>query len=195
MGPPTNHSVHLRYSRFGDRLDTADSRCARRKFRSRDKELVTLGLSRSTGHASTRKGIPVWVGSRVTIRECLQEGKDLVLFLVREAEITACHVDVVRYLRHRPAVQFFCRSCRAVPGGDVEFKLVARVVEVDELLQAFDITVVKELFLEVRPGCFGSGALWWCHSHIARRRHLHLAVGSWGKLYPGRVRVGSGTGT
>src|SRR5215469_12495652 len=190
-----NHSVHLRYSRFGDRLDATDSRCARRKFRSRNKELITLGLSRSTGHASTRKGISVWVRSRVTVRECLQESNDLVLFLVRQTEITACHVDVVRDLRHRPAVHFFCCSCRAVPGGDIELKLVACVVEVDKLLQAFDVTVMKELLLEVGPRRLGSGALRRCHRHIARRRHLHLAVGSWGKFCPGRVRVGGGTGT
>src|SRR5215468_9560619 len=104
---PLIHSIHLRDSRTRDRVGAADSRCARRKFGSWDKELVTLGLCRTTAHASARKGIPVWVRSRVTVRECFEEGNNLVLFLVRQAEIPGCHVDVVGDLGHRPAIYFF----------------------------------------------------------------------------------------
>ena len=62
-----------------------------------------------------------------------------------------------------------------VPGGQCpevtsNAKDVARIVEVDELLQALDVAVVKELLLEVRPGRLGGGTLWRCHGHIARRR-------------------------
>src|SRR5260370_4231260 len=195
MNSEPNYSVHLRYGRFGDRLDAADSRCAGRKLRSRDKEVIALRLSRTAGHAGTRKGVPVWVRCRVTVRECLQEGNDLVLFLVRHAEIPGRHVDVVRDLGHGPAVYFFGRSCRAVPGSDVVLIFVARVVEVDELLQALDVAVMKELLLEVRPRCLGRRTLRWRHSRIARRRHLHLAIGTRSKLCPGRVWVGSGTRT
>jgi DNA-binding transcriptional LysR family regulator len=38
-----------------------------------------------------------------------------------------------------------------VPGSDVVLVFVARVVEVDELLQALEVAVMKELLLEVRP--------------------------------------------
>src|SRR3979490_205046 len=56
-----------------------------------------------------------------------------------------------------------------------------------ELLEAFDVAVMKELFLEVRfpRAGFGGGTLWRCHRHIASRGHLELAVNHWGKLSPG----------
>src|ERR1700682_3414529 len=76
----------LRNRRTRDRRDAADSRFAGRKLRSRDKELITLSRSRTTGHASTRKGIAVGIRSRETVRECLQECHDVVLFLIRQAE-------------------------------------------------------------------------------------------------------------
>jgi hypothetical protein len=82
-----------------------------------------------------------------------------------------------------------------MPGGDVERIYVARVVEVDELLQALDVAVVKELLLKVKPGRLGGGTLWRCHSDIARRRHLHFAVVKRCKLSPTRVRAGPGTET
>src|SRR6266849_9471483 len=187
----------LRNRRIGDWWDVADRRCAGRKVRGQDKGLITLSLSRATGLATTRKGIPVGVRSRETIRECLQKCHDLVLLLIRQSEIACRHVDVVRHLGHRPAVYFFGRSCRAMSGSDIEFigAHVARVVEVDELLQALDVAVVKEFLLEVRPRRLGARTLWRCHRHIARRRRLHLAVGSWCKLSPSYIRVGPGTET
>ena len=54
---------------------------------------------------------------------------------------------------------------------------------------------MKELLLEIRPGRLGGGTLWRCHSHIARRRDLELAVDTWCKSSPARVRVGSGAET
>src|SRR6266481_3030035 len=73
----------LRNRRIGDRRDVADRRCTGRKVWGQDKGLITLSLSRATGLASTSKGIPVGVGSRETIRECLQKYHDLVLLLIR----------------------------------------------------------------------------------------------------------------
>jgi len=71
-------------------------------------------------------------------------------------------------------------------GSDIIGIYVARVIEVDELFQALDVAVVKELFLEIadilavhdRAWSLGRGTLWRCHRHIARRRHLELAVNS-----------------
>ena len=120
--------------------------------------------------------------------------------VIRQHEISDRHVEIVRDLRHRPAVHFFCLSRRAVSGSNFERKHVPRVVEMDELLQALGVAVMKELFLEVRYWLpvrvelagFGGRTLWRCQGHIARRRCLHLAVGSWRKLYPLRVRIGGG---
>src|SRR5437588_2465777 len=147
--------------RAGHGRDTADSRRAGGKRRSRDNGLITLRRSRATGHASAGVGIAVSVRSRETIRQRLQEDDELVLLVIRQAEITDRHVDVVRDLRHGPAVYFFGRSLRAVSGRDIELELrdVACVVEVDELLQALDIAVVEELLLEVRPGRLGGRTL------------------------------------
>src|SRR6266480_5565691 len=166
------------------RRNAAHLRCAGRQRRSWNQELVALGRSRTTGHANSRKGIPVGVRSRKTIGERLQERDNLVFFFIGQTEITGGHIDIVRHLGPRPAVYFFDRSIRAMSGSNVVRKpwFVARVVEVDELLQALDVAIVKELLLEIRPGRLGAWALWRCHSHIARRRHLHLAVGQWCKL-------------
>src|SRR6516162_11030281 len=68
----------------------------------------------------------------------------------------------------------------------------------NKLLEALGVAIVKELFLKVRYwtavgvhlASLGGGALRRCHRDIARRRCLHLAVASRGKLYPLRVRVG-----
>src|SRR5438270_7311372 len=121
--------------RTRERRKAADRRWAGRKRpRSRDKKLITLGRSRTTGHTSTRKGIPVGVRSRETVGERLQERDNLVFFLIGQAEITNCPVDIVRHVGPRPAVYFFGRSWLTMPGSDVERIYVARVVEVDELL-------------------------------------------------------------
>src|SRR4029077_19424519 len=89
----------------------------------------------------------------------------------------------------------FRRSRRAVSRRHREAQQVARIVEVDELLQAFDVAIVEELLLEVRSGRLGGRTLWRCHAHVARRRHLELAVDIRGLRYPRRVRVGTGTET
>src|SRR6266850_3943106 len=77
-----------------------------------------------------------------------------------------------------------------------EFRHVARVVEVDELLQALDVAVVEEPLLE-KPGLppwrLGGRALCRRHVRIARGRDLELAIGRRGQPDPFRVRVGCGT--
>src|SRR5438067_1215983 len=179
------------------RRNAAHLRCAGRQRRSWNQELVALGRSRTTGHANSRKAIPVGVRSRKTIGERLQERDNLVFFFIGQAEITGGHIEIVPHLWPGPAVYFFDRSIRAVSGSDVERKpgFVARVVEVDELLQALDVAVVKEFLLEVRPGRLGGGTLWRCQSHIARRRHLHFAVVERCKFSPSSIRAGPGTET
>ena len=71
----------------------------------------------------------------MTVRECPQKDHDLVLLVIRQAKIADRHVEVVRDLRHGPAVYFFSRSLRTVSGRDVELEagLVARrdVREID----------------------------------------------------------------
>src|SRR5882724_828728 len=204
-GEPHASIFHLPFSglqlrnrvRTRERRNVADFRCAGRKRRSRDKKLITLGRSRTAGHASTRKGIKEGVRSRETVGKRLQERDNRVFFLIGQAEITGGHIDIVRHLGPGPAVYFFDRSIRAMSGSNVERKpwFIARVVEVYQLLQALDVAVVKELLLEVRAGRLGGGTLWRYHSHIARRRYLHHAVVKRRKLSPSYIRVGPGTGT
>src|SRR3989440_12738426 len=180
--------------RTRERRKAADRRWAGRKRpRSRDKRLITLGRSRTTGHASSRKGIPVGVRFRETIGERLQERDNLVFFLIGQTETTGGHIDIVRHLGPRPAVYFFDRSIRAMSGSDVECIHVAGVVEVDQLLQALDVAVVKELLLEVRPGRLGSGTLWRGHSDIVRGRNLHFSVVKRCKFFPSYILACPGT--
>ena len=70
--------------------------------------------------------------------------------------------------------------------------LVARVVKVDELFQALDVTVVKELLLEVRSGASVVGH---CGGVMATLRADATCIwpSTVGILGPGRVRVGGGT--
>src|SRR5205809_945491 len=63
-------------------------------------------------------------------------------------------------------------------GSDRVRILVSRIVEMYELLQALNVTVVKESLLEVRTGGFGGRTLFWCQRHVARGNHLHLALPS-----------------
>ena len=181
----------LRNGWIGHGRDVADLAGTGRKWRSRDQELITLSRGRTTAPASTREGITAGIGPGETIRECLQERNDLVLLRIRQAELANRHVDVVRDLGHGPAVHPFGFPRWAVSRGDVERVDVARVVEVDELLQALDVAVVEELLLEVRLpyAGFGGGALWRRHGDIARRGCLHLAVRSWRKLCPIVIRA------
>src|SRR6266436_5877933 len=107
-GPHTVRALWNR-ERPGQRRDTANISRTRElsKIPSRDESLVALGRRRLTGQggrALTGKGIDVLVGTdggvgRVeTIRQRLQERYDLVLLLIRQAEHTGGHVEVVQDL-------------------------------------------------------------------------------------------------
>src|SRR5581483_10587325 len=109
-------------------------------------------------------------------------------------------IDVVGNLGHRPAIHLFSCSCRTVTRRNVVGVNVARVVEMHQLLQAFDIAIVEELLLEVRSwlavrvplASFGGGTLRRRQSHVARGRRLHLSVSEPRKSSPRSVRVRSG---
>src|SRR5882762_568151 len=125
----------VHYGRIGDRRDAADSGCAGRKRRCWDEELIPLRRGTTAAHARTRKRIDVRIRLREAVREGLQEGDDLVLFLIAQAEITGRAVDIVLDLGHRPAVHLLGFSWRAVPGRDREGVEVARIVAACPLLQ------------------------------------------------------------
>ena len=114
----------------------------------------------------------------ITIVEGFEEDDDLVLLLIRQAEVSDGHVLVLRYFGLRPAVYFFNvflpGNCRTFHRERLD---VARVVEMYELLQALDVAVVKKFFLEIGAGGLCGWALWRSERDIARRRRLHLAVG------------------
>src|SRR5258708_29899617 len=119
-----------------------------------------MGCSRTTPHTSTRKGIAVDVRPGETFRQCLQKRNNVILLLIRQAKISAGHVDIVLYFRDRPAVNFFGRSWRAMSRTDRIRILVARILEMHELLQTLNGAVIKEPLLEVRPGCLGWRRVW-----------------------------------
>src|SRR6266436_2167971 len=71
--------------------NAADGRCARRKRRrSRDQGVVTLRRSRTSRHAHAGVRIDVRIRSCEAVRERLEEGHDLVLLRIRQAEHANC---------------------------------------------------------------------------------------------------------
>jgi len=68
------------------------------------------------------------------VRECLEEGHDLVLLRIGQAQLTYRHVKVVGNLGIGQPVLPFRLSCRAVPRSYREGVYVPRIVEVYELL-------------------------------------------------------------
>src|SRR2546430_3907171 len=80
--------------------------CAGRQRRSWNQKLITLGRSRTTGHASACKSIAVGVRPRETIAERLQERDNLVFFFIGQSEITGGHIEIVPHLGPGPAVTF-----------------------------------------------------------------------------------------
>src|SRR5260370_4359635 len=121
-----------------------------------------LGWGRTTHDAGARKSIAVGVRPREPVRQCFQKFNDLIPLLIRQAKITAGHIDIVRHLWHRPAVYFFGGSWRAMSESDRVRIFVARIVEMYELLQALNVAVVKEALLEVRTRGFAGGTFTRC---------------------------------
>jgi hypothetical protein len=81
------------------------SRCAGRQRRCRDKFAIALPRRRTIGicggvarHTAAGKGITVGVRRRKTVVERFQEGNDLVLLRVRQAEHPRRCVEIVRDL-------------------------------------------------------------------------------------------------
>src|SRR5260370_40298496 len=66
---------------FGQRRNSADSRCTGRKRRSRYQGAVTLGARRATGHTRTSIGVAGWEGWRETIGQRLKEGDDQIFLM------------------------------------------------------------------------------------------------------------------
>jgi hypothetical protein len=146
----------------GEWRNPADFCRTGRKFRSRNNGFVTLRASRAAFHASTRKGIAVWVWDREAICERLQEDHDLVLLVIRQAQGAGGHVKVVLDLGPGPACNPLDSSGRAVSGSYLAQSNpghIACVVEVHKLLQALDVAIMEELLLEVRPGRLGGRTL------------------------------------
>jgi len=125
--------AHRHLSRNGfrsrQRRNAAYRRCTRRQRRCRDKEGVSLPRRRTiwicggiARHAHACKGSAVGKRSCEPVRERLEEGNDLVLLRIGQAEHTNRRVKVVGNLGVWPAVYLLNRSCRAVPGSDVVVK-------------------------------------------------------------------------
>src|SRR6201997_3105164 len=137
---------------------SADRRRAGRKRWCGDKFAIALPRRRTIGicggvarRTLAGEGITVGVRRGVTVSERFQEGNDLVLLRVRQAEHPRRCVEIVRDLFHRPAGYPLNRPWWAVSGSDRVGKLgVARIVEVHQLLEALDVAVVEEFLLEVR---------------------------------------------
>src|SRR5215813_4554040 len=104
----------------------------------------------------------------------LQERNQVIFFCIGQAQIRDRHVLVVVLLGHRPARYLFHRPFRAVPGLDIERELVARVVEMHDLLQAQQIPVVHKRLYK-HTGRVPTGGRWRYLSDIAQCRGLELA--------------------
>src|SRR5260370_8127302 len=107
----------------------------------------------------------------------------------RQAEMSDRPGHILRNLSRRPAGYLFDGSGRAVSGLDREPEIVARIVEVHELLQTLDVAIMEELLLEVGAWGLGGWTLWRRERHIARRRDLHFAVDNCRDLSPTHVRI------
>jgi len=97
------HFALFNWGRPGQRLNTTDRRGARRQGHGRrDNGRITLGRSRTTRHGLTGKGVPVRVRCLIAVRQGFQEGHDLVLLLIGQAEIAGRHADRMFHV-HKPS--------------------------------------------------------------------------------------------
>src|SRR5262249_50723303 len=106
----------------------------------------------------------------VSVRECLQEGYDLVFLFIGQPQISNRRVPVLRDLRIWPARHLLSSSAILTTR-----EFVARVVEVDDFLQALEVAIVHVGLDEV-----GARPL----VHIPQRRDLELAVELRSEPYP-----------
>jgi hypothetical protein len=165
-GTRTVQRTALRNRRGGDGRNAADSGCARRQRRSRDQELVALGCSRTTAHAGTRISVAIGVRLRETVRQCLQKRQRSESPPRRSGQgyrwSYRYYSGPLAWASNLP----FGRSSRAMSRSNRVRILVARIVEMHDLLEALKIAVVKEPFLEVRP----RGLRWWDIASVSTPR-------------------------
>src|SRR5690349_9517488 len=109
--------------------------------------------------------------------------------------MTDGHILVCLNLGYRPAVYLFRRSRWASAAQDAKLKVVTRIVEMNELLQAFDVAVVEERLLEVRSRGFRGRALGRHQGHVACRGRLKLTFRLRPEFDPVPVRIRTGTET
>src|ERR1019366_3663866 len=134
-----------------------------------------------------RKRVGVRVGCGKAVGERLHEGDDLVFFRGRQTEFTNRHVLRLWDLGCRPAVHLLLGSRGAVSRFHIERVHIPRVIEVDDLLQALQVSVVHICFRKalavgtLRP-----------HVRVTRGGHLHEAVESRCQRCPVRVRISPG---
>ena len=91
----------------------------------------------------------------ISVRKGLQERDDLVFLLRGQTEVTDRLVHVLWNLRRRPTGYLFSRSTLLTMG-----KFIAGVVEVDNLLQALKVAIVRI-----------------CFDEVGTRPHLHVPQG------------------
>src|SRR6266481_6100251 len=172
------------------RRKTADRRRARWQWRRGNQEIIPLGSRGTARHAHARKRVDIRIRCCETVGERLKERNDLVFLRIRQAEHTDGHVLIVLHLGHRPAVHLFRGARRTMPGSySGKRKSVSGVVEVHQLLQALDVAIVEEFFLEVRSWRLRGGTLRRCHRHISCRRRLHPSIVEWRELCPIVIRA------
>src|SRR5580700_4086897 len=194
--PSSSHTLNSsREARCRPPARKCNSSFRRGEFCRRNERGIALCCGSAPAHTRARISVDVRVRSSETVVERLQESDNLVLLRIRQVELTDRHVLVLRHLRGRPASYPLDGPCRAVSGFHFHAINVPGVIEVNELLEALDVTVVEELLLEVGPRRFGGWTLWRRQSHIACGTGLHSAIGRLCEWYPGGVRVGSGAET
>src|ERR1039457_7543207 len=79
-----------------------------------------------------------------TVNKCLKEGNNFIFLRVCLAKLTDRLVYVIPVLGHGPTCHLFNRSRGALSGLYGESVHIARVIEVDDLLQGRQIAVMHE---------------------------------------------------
>src|SRR6516165_12470245 len=92
--------------------------------------LIRMRFQASLFRASAGVGIGVCIGPRVTVGQGLQEGDDLVLFLIGQPEVTKFLTQVLTDLWRRPAGHLFAGVALFASRQGV-----ACIVEVNNLLE------------------------------------------------------------
>ena len=119
----------------------------------------------------------------VAIGEGFEEGHNLILFVVGEVKIADRHIEISADVRRWEAVDVEALPFAGLTGLHLVF--VPRVVEVHNLFEALEVTVVHVGFDEGMRREAGA------EIDVAEGGRLHGAVEVAGVLSPGFVRVGS----